>query len=113
MRSAVKPMKSGYPEDSPSSALWPQIIASALNLELYIPSWGETSSLGAALWTLLGTGVIEDFEKIKELIPMGQSYSPVAEDAKRYHDLYLVYKELYSALGRSFDKIADLYPFVP
>ena len=95
------------------SGLWPQIIASALNLELHIPSWGETSSLGAALWTLLGTGVIEDFEKIKELIPMGQSYSPIAEDAKRYHDLYLVYKELYSALGRSFDKIADLYPFVP
>jgi gluconokinase len=95
------------------SGLWPQIIASALNLELHIPRWGETSSLGAALWTLLGTGVIDDFEKIKELIPLGRSYSPVAEDAKRYHELYLVYKELYSALGGSFDKIANLYPLVP
>ena len=95
------------------SELWPQIIASALNLELHIPRWGETSSLGAALWTLLGTGVIEDFEKIKDLIPLGRSYSPVAEDAKRYQELYLVYKQLYSALGKSFDKIADLYPLVP
>ena len=94
------------------SELWPQIIASALDLELHIPRWGETSSLGAALWTLLGTGVIEDFEKIEELIPPGRSYSPIAEDAKRYHELYLVYKEIYSALGKSFDKIADLYPLV-
>jgi gluconokinase len=94
------------------SGIWPQIIASALNLELHIPRWGETSSLGAALWSLLGTGVIDDFEKIKDLIPLGRSYSPVAEDAERYHQLYHVYKQLYSALGRSFDKIANLYPLV-
>ena len=92
------------------SGLWPQIIASALDLELHIPRWGETSSLGAALWTLLGTGVLGDFVKIKGLIPLGQTYAPVAEDAKRYHDLYLVYKEIYSALGKSFDRIANLYP---
>ena len=84
-----------------------------LNLDLRIPRWGETSSLGAALWALLGTGVIDDFEQIKDLIPLDRSYSPVAADAKQYHELYLVYKELYSALGRSFDKIANLYPPVP
>jgi len=95
------------------SELWPRIIASALNLELHIPRWGETSSLGAALWTLVGTGVIDDFEKIKDLIPLDRSYSPVAEDAKLYQELYLVYKALYSALGPSFDKIANLYPLVP
>ena len=36
-----------------------------------------------------------------------------AEDAKLYQELYLVYKALYSALGPSFDKIANLYPLVP
>ena len=93
------------------SGLWPQIIASALDLELHLPRWGETSSLGAALWTLLGTGVIEDFEKIEELIPPGRSYSPIAADAKRYHELYQVYKEIYSALGESFEmKTAMLCP---
>jgi len=95
------------------SELWPRIIASVLNLDLRIPRWGETSSLGAALWALLGTGVIDHFSKIKDLIPLDRSYSPVAADAKQYHELYLVYKELYSALGRSFDKIANLYPPVP
>ena len=62
---------------------------------------------------VLGTGGIDNFEKIKDMIPLGRSYSPVAEDAKRYHELYLVYKQLYSSLGRSFGKIANLYPFVP
>ena len=95
------------------SDLWPQIIASALDLELRVPRWGETSCLGAAIWTLLGTGVIDDFEKIKDLVPLGRSYSPVVEDAKRYHELYSVYKALYSDLERSFDTIADLYPPVP
>ena len=30
---------------------------------------------------VLGTGVIDNFEKIKDMIPLGRSYSPVAEDA--------------------------------
>ena len=94
------------------SELWLQIIASALNLELHVPRWGETSSLGAALWTLLGTGVIDDFANINDLIPLGRSYLPVAEDAKQYRKLYLVSKDLYSALERSFDEISELYPFV-
>ncbi|MDP2778731.1 MAG: gluconokinase, partial [Anaerolineales bacterium] len=36
------------------SDLWPQIIASVLNHDLAIPANGETSSLGAAFWALLG-----------------------------------------------------------
>jgi len=92
------------------SELWPQIIASVLDLQLHIPRWGETSSLGAALWALLGTGEIDGFERIEELIPLERSYSPLAADAQRYNELYRVYKALYTALGPSFDKIADLYP---
>lgn len=90
------------------SALWPQIIASALDLELRIPHWGETSSLGAALWTLLGTGVIDDFGQIIDLVSVERSYAPAAEEARCYHELYALYKEVYAALCPAFDRLAAL-----
>ena len=90
------------------SDLWLQIIASVLDLELHIPRWGETSSLGAALWALLGTGVIEDFDSIEELVPLERSHVPIAAEVHQYRELYAVYKELYAALTPSFEKIAHL-----
>ena len=88
------------------SDLWPRIIASSLDTELRIPQWGETSSLGAALWALLGGGVINNLEDIKDLVPVTRSYMPVPADAERYDDLFKLYKELYDALQKPFDEIA-------
>jgi gluconokinase len=90
------------------SELWPQIIAAVLNVELRIPQWGETSSLGAALWALLGTGVIDTFEQINNLVPMAQSHKPNAAEARRYSELYGLYKEVYTALCPAFDRLAAL-----
>jgi gluconokinase len=57
------------------SDLWPQIIASVLNHNLVIPANGETSSLGAAYWALLGSGVVERFEDLHPLVEITKSYS--------------------------------------
>jgi len=90
------------------SELWPQIIASSLNVELCLPRWGETSSLGAALWALLGTGVINALEEIEKLIPITRSYRPVKKDSELYDQLFRIYKDLYLAMEKSFDQIAEI-----
>jgi gluconokinase len=45
------------------SELWLRVMADALNWELSVPVWGETSALGAALWALLGAGKVDTLEK--------------------------------------------------
>jgi gluconokinase len=90
------------------SELWPQIIASSLKVELCLPQWGETSSLGAALWALLGTGVFNEFEEIGKLIPLTRSYRPVKKDSELYDQLFHIYQELYLAMEKSFGQIADI-----
>ncbi|HEX7555009.1 MAG TPA: gluconokinase [Leptolinea sp.] len=89
------------------SRLWLQIVSSALNHDLVIPEWGETSSLGAALWVLLGDGVVFSIENLGDLIPIRESYQPVSKDVDTYNHLYDIYSGLYQALRPSFDQIAQ------
>ena len=90
------------------SELWPQIIASALKVDLRLPQWGETSSLGASLWALLGTGVMDNLAEIGKLIPITRSYRPVKKDSELYDQLFQIYKDLYLAMEKSFNRIADI-----
>ena len=88
------------------SKVWPRIMADVFGLELKIPDWGETSSMGAALWAMLGTGVIGSIDDIKDLIPLKRSFTPVEENVQCYDELYGMYKDLYTAVRPSFDRIA-------
>jgi len=92
------------------SSLWLQIVASALNRDLAVPAWGETSSLGAALWAMLGTGHLASLEDISALIPLGSEYRPIPEQVAAYNRLYRVYAQLYDAVQGAFDQIAGLQP---
>ena len=88
------------------SDLWPQIIASVLDHDLVIPANGETSSLGAAFWALLGSGVVERFEDLYPLVAITKTYSPEPKEADLYDSLYKIYMNLYFQLGESFDQIS-------
>jgi gluconokinase len=88
------------------SAVWPEIVASVLDRELAAPDWGETSSLGAALWALLGAGVVRELEEIARMIPLGDHYLPDPGDSERYNRLYPLYLDLYEKLRGSFDEMA-------
>ncbi|MHB8777120.1 MAG: FGGY-family carbohydrate kinase, partial [Anaerolineales bacterium] len=90
------------------SDLWPQIIADVLNHDLVIPANGETSSLGAAFWALLGSGVVERFEDLHPLVAITKTYKPQSQEAGLYDSLYRIYMELYFQLGKSFDQIAEI-----
>ena len=88
------------------SDLWPQIIASVLNHDLSILASGETSSLGAAFWTLLGSGVVERFEDIHKLVRVINTYHPEFQEALLYDSLYQIYMDLYFQLGEAFERIS-------
>jgi gluconokinase len=90
------------------SDLWPQVIASTFNRNLLVPAWGETSSLGAAFWAMLGVGAIDSFEDVEKLVPIASQYVPIPEDALVYEKLYRLYSHLYSSLTESFDEIAEI-----
>jgi gluconokinase len=90
------------------SDLWPQIIASVLNHDLAIPANGETSSIGAAFWALLGSGAIERFEDFHPLIEVTKIYHPIQDDVQTYHQLFNIYMDLYFKLSDSFRLISNL-----
>jgi gluconokinase len=88
------------------SDLWPQIIASVLNHDLAVPASGETSSLGAAFWALLGSGVVECFEDLYPLVNITNTYYPDIKDAILFDSLYQIYMDLYFQLGEFFERVS-------
>lgn len=90
------------------SALWPQILASVTNKDLLAPTWGETSSLGAAIWAMLGAGALPHFEKAGELVPIEEHYSPRPDEVAVYDRLYPIYNGLYASATNTFDQIAEI-----
>ena len=90
------------------SQFWLQVMADALNCELSVPVWGETSALGAALWALLGAGRVDTLEKLGEFVEFGRSCRPNQESVDIYDRIYPVYMKLYHHLGEAFEEVAEL-----
>jgi gluconokinase len=90
------------------SDLWLQIIASVLNYDISIPASGETSSLGAAFWALLGSGVVERFEDLRPLVQVTSTYHPESQESLLYDSLYQIYMDLYFQLRDMFERMSLL-----
>lgn len=90
------------------SDLWVQVITDALNRELVVPVWGETSSLGAAFWAMRAAGRVDSIEGFRKCVRWGKTYRPHRRDARIYDRVYPVYKGLYGAMEQSFDEVAGL-----
>lgn len=88
------------------SELWPQIIASVLNHDLVIPTFGETTSMGAAFWALMGMGVVDRFEDLHSLVPIANTFPPNPKEALLYDSLFQIYMQLYFELAASFEQIS-------
>ncbi len=88
------------------SDLWPQIVASVLNQDLAVPASGETTSLGAAFWALLGSDVVERFDDLYPLVKITNTYCPDSKDAHLYDSLYEIYMDLYFQLTEAFERVS-------
>jgi gluconokinase len=90
------------------SPLWLQVMADALERELRIPAWGETSALGAALWALLAARGEEALEKAGSFVKLGDSCRPNPENVLIYSRMYPLFERLYRSLEKNFDEVAEL-----
>lgn len=87
------------------SPFWLQLVADVLNRELVVPVWGETSSLGAALWAIKGADTLSSLEDVERLIPVGHVCRPQPGNAEVYDRLYDLYRDLYAAVSPHFTRI--------
>jgi gluconokinase len=87
------------------SDFWLQVVASVLNHDLVTLSWGETSSLGAAFWTLLGSGRLTSIEESGTLVSIDKICQPIPEEARIYNQIYPIHTSIYSAMVPVFDQI--------
>jgi gluconokinase len=90
------------------SPFWLQLMTNVLNCEIQVPGWGETSSLGAAFWSLLGSGVFAGMEEIPSKITTQERFQPNPSDAQKYQIIYNLYKSLYQAVRPSFGSLAAI-----
>jgi len=88
--------------------LWLQVMADALNRELLIPAWGDTSALGAAFWALLSARGEEALEKAGDFVKLEDSCRPNPESVEIYNRIYPLFERLYKSLEKSFDEVAEL-----
>jgi xylulokinase len=80
-------------------APWMQIIAdvSGRRVETTVNP-REAGARGAALTAAVGLGVYPDFEALKDIVPVAQTFEPREEYADTYDTLYQTYQSLYHRL---------------
>jgi gluconokinase len=90
------------------SPLWLQVMADALDQDLTIPVWGETSALGAALWALLSAHGVKNLEEAGGFVKLGDTCRPNPESVEIYNRMYPLFVKLYQSLENSFDEVSEL-----
>ncbi len=85
------------------SPLWRQIQADVFGSELVLVNITEGAAYGAALLAGVGGGLYQSVEEaVKATVKVTDRTAPVAEDVRRYEELYPVYRHLYPALRDTF-----------
>ncbi len=80
-------------------ALWRQVLADALGIEVGFALGREGSSFGAALLGMCALGLIADLETAAELVTIDCVHRPNAVAASTYRSLLPVFRDLYGALA--------------
>jgi len=91
------------------SALWCQMTADILRLDVEKTQAGEGPAFGAAILAMVGAGAYKNVEEAcADLIKVTERFTPNEKDALNYDKRYPIFVELYKALKPSFHGIAAL-----
>ncbi|GAB4338933.1 MAG: xylulokinase [Candidatus Abyssubacteria bacterium] len=91
------------------SALWRQIQADVFGQPVCTLKVKDAAPFGAALLAGIGAKVFRDFgEAVQKTVRHEDDIAPIAGNVTRYNDMYPLYRELYSANARIFQRIAEL-----
>jgi xylulokinase len=88
-------------------ALWREIVASALRIELETPETTEGAAYGAALLAGVGAGAWPNVEAATSGLGVTGVTTANAADAQRYDALYAQYHALYGALAPTMHALSD------
>lgn len=85
------------------SGLTCQILADVLQRKIEtVPSPQNVGSVGAAALAAVGLGVIDSLDKVKDLIPVKDTYNPNPANKAMYDRNFSVFKQLYKMNKKSF-----------
>lgn len=90
------------------SALWRQIIADVLGVELVTVNTTEGAAFGAALLAGVGAGAYEDVPAACEATIQITGRTGPSQATRAYQDYYPHYRALYPALAPEYKAMADL-----
>lgn len=91
------------------SSLWLQVKADVTNRVIVKPDVTEATSLGAAMLAGIGTDNYPDFEKATRMVFREKAHHvPDPGLVALYDGQYRVYKEIYPALVKVFDDLANI-----
>jgi len=88
------------------NAMWNQLRADALNRPVVAIGQQEATSLGAALFALVGAGVFRSFAETLESVDFAETVFEPSPDADRYDELY----QRYFTVPQALAAIPDLPP---
>jgi xylulokinase len=88
------------------SALWREIVASVLQIELETPQTTEGAAYGAALLAGVGVGAWRDVTMATSALAIRETTRPSAADVSRYDTLYAQYSALYATLAPTMHALA-------
>jgi len=95
------------------SALWKQMLADVLDMDVGFPAGHEGSSFGAALLGMQALGIIETVDLADDLVRLDEVLTPEPAAAATYRALRPVLAELYEALLPTFSALRLLAPALP
>jgi gluconokinase len=95
------------------SALWRQMLADALDLEIGFPAAREGTSFGAALLGMRALDLIGDLDDAADLVQIRETHRPAPDAAAAYAALRPVFAGLYDALTPAFLDLRRLAPELP
>jgi L-xylulokinase len=88
------------------SAVWSQMFADALRLDIEVPDCAETGALGAALIAGAGIGAWRDLDEAAAVaVRIARRHQPRQAAASRFDAIYQTYQDLSRALGPVWDKL--------
>lgn len=92
------------------SKLWLQIQADILDKEIYVSKTKEQAALGAAITSIVGSGVYSSYkDAVKELIKHDdKSIIPIKENVRIYSEYYQIFKEAYKANKHLMSSIRNI-----
>ncbi len=91
------------------SEVWSQIFADTLQVQIEVPSGGETGARGAAISAGIGAGVYRNYtEAVEQAVSVVRVHDPDPRHTPLYLARYAEYKQLLGAMGQPWNRLAHL-----